>query len=351
MESLMNAHLLHARENGRTTQVSSIDPALALLKVEVLMNSLVVGPNPDLASAMAHHQIASGGKRVRARLAISACSAFGVPEDSAIAWAAAMELLHNATLVHDDIQDGDTMRRECSTVWARYGVAQAINAGDLLLMLPFLALAKIPSNVRGELSVLVADYATRIVRGQVAELNQKLDGTAPLSAYIKACEGKTGALLALPVVGAAIMDGRSARDAERLAAPFIQLGVLFQLQDDLVDMFGDKGRGTIGGDIFEGKNSALLGTLAHCAPEAANEVFRIVQKSREETTEADVYRVRDLYQFYRIPGQVLDRILRIRDRVLHSTILIQEPELHALAEMLSNMAMAPLSHLLGDDAL
>lgn len=317
-----------------------------LPQVESFMSRLVLNQRLDLAATMAHEQISNGGKRVRARLALAACSAFGVPEESAIAWAGAIEILHNATLIHDDIQDGDTVRRDRPTIWARYGVAQAINAGDYLLMLPFLAVSELPAEVRGTMSALIAETATRIVRGQANELDQKPDGSSPLSAYISASEGKTGALLALPVVGAAILGGRRPQDAKRLAAPFVQLGVLFQLQDDLTDMFGDKGRGTIGGDIYEGKNSALLGTLAECAPEAAQEAARIIQKSRETTTETDVLRVRELYESHRVVERVLSRILHIQDRVLHSTILIQHSELHLLAQVLCKMALAPLSHLL-----
>lgn len=344
----MNAPLQSSLKIAGETCIHVADSSRLLPEVESFMSRLVLGPRLDLAGTMAHEQICSGGKRVRARLAISACSAFGVDEGQAVAWAAAVELLHNATLIHDDIQDGDTMRRDRPTVWARYGVAQGINAGDYMLMLPFLAIADLKTDLRGVLSTLLADYATRIVRGQVEELAQNPDGTAPLSEYIRACEGKTGALLALPVVGAAILGGRRPGDAMRLSAPFVQLGVLFQLQDDLVDMFGDKGRGTVGGDVYEGKNSALLGTLGECSPEAAKGAYQIIKKPRDEKTEVDVLELRKLYESHRVPERVLARILHIRDRVLHSTILIQEPELHLLAELLCQMALAPLSHLLGE---
>ena len=84
-----------------------------------------------------------------------------------VPWAAAVELLHNATLIHDDIQDGDQVRRGQPTTWVRHGQAQAINAGDLLLMLP-LALSQLQTSdsVRWQLSWRLADQAASIVRGQ-----------------------------------------------------------------------------------------------------------------------------------------------------------------------------------------
>jgi geranylgeranyl diphosphate synthase type I len=162
---------------------------------------------------MVSQQIATGGKRIRARLALEACASFGVDSTAAIKWAAAMELLHNATLIHDDIQDGDTTRRGRPTVWATHGVAQAINAGDLMLMLPFLAVAEMDGPGKAELSALIAETATHIVRGQVEELGLKEAGRLDLESYVSACRGKTGALIALPVMGAALLGGRTHDEA------------------------------------------------------------------------------------------------------------------------------------------
>src|SRR6185295_17019159 len=108
-------------------------------EVEKLMRLVADSPDGPLAQTMVREHLASGGKRLRARLALTALTALGGERAHGIAWAAACELLHNATLVHDDVQDGDELRRGQPTVWARHGVAQAINAGDLLFALPYLA--------------------------------------------------------------------------------------------------------------------------------------------------------------------------------------------------------------------
>ncbi len=328
-----------------------VDGERALLaQVESTMDELVLGRQPDQTGTMAFRQVASGGKRMRARLALQACAQFDVSSAVAVSWAAAIELLHNATLIHDDIQDGDTVRRGEATVWAQYGLAQGINAGDFLLMQPFLALQGMPLEIQGPLSMMVAKYATSTVRGQVDELALKGTPYIDFGSYLRACEGKTGALLALPVVGAAICGGRSIIEAERLAMPFVQLGVLFQLQDDVIDLYGEKGRGEEGCDIREGKVSALL--LAHLenSPGTRAEVLSILEKPREETTAADVERVVALYDQSDALRGVLNRIEHMRSQVLDSLPLRHEPGLRKVAKKLVEMALAPIAHLTCEEA-
>lgn len=329
---------LPTRRPLRSTSVEE-----ALFDVEKTMTRLAHGRRVDRAGSMVAQQIATGGKRIRARLALEACASFGVERSTAIKWAAAIELLHNATLIHDDIQDGDTTRRGRPTVWSTHGVPQAINAGDLMLMLPFLAVAEMESDMKAELSALIAETATCIVRGQVEELGLKDAGRLDVDSYVGACRGKTGALMALPVVGAALLGGRTQAEAEALGEYFIQLGVLFQIQDDVVDLFGDKGRGQNGGDIYEGKVSALLVAHIEASPETERVVMGIIEKPRDETTAADVEKVKELYLLSGALDRVIDMIGDIRDDVLSAALLQEESELRSLAVTLIEMAILPLA--------
>lgn len=338
----MNAPITQTLSAPRPFLSTVVDECLS--DVEKVMTQLAHGKRVDRAGIMAVQQLATGGKRIRARLALEACRSFGVDRATAVKWAAAVELLHNATLIHDDIQDGDTTRRGQPAVWATHGVAQAINAGDFMLMLPFLAVAEMEHARKAALFALVAETATHIVRGQVAELGLKDAGRLDVASYVSACRGKTGALMALPVAGAAILGGRSASEAAALGEYFIQLGVLFQIQDDVVDLFGDKGRGKIGCDIYEGKVSALLVAHLERSPETDRVVMGIIEKPRRLTTEVDVEMVKELY----IKSGALDRVLEmmneIRDEVLASPLLRNEPEIRSLALLLVEMAFAPLTH-------
>src|SRR5690349_12844089 len=114
-----------------------------LPEVEAAMQRLVVGGHKEIAGDVGLSHLETGGKRLRARLALAATAALGADSRGAIGWAAACEMLHNATLIHDDLQDGDRVRRGKPTAWVRYGQNQAINGGDLMLILPFAAIGEV----------------------------------------------------------------------------------------------------------------------------------------------------------------------------------------------------------------
>ncbi|MEM6931059.1 MAG: polyprenyl synthetase family protein, partial [Myxococcota bacterium] len=206
-----------------------------LTEVEAAMMQLANGSDPHWTGRMARQHLSSGGKRVRARLALAAGEAMGVSRGRMVPWAAACELLHNATLAHDDIQDGDWLRRGEPTLWVRYGLGQAINIGDLMLMLPTLAVERLDTDpaTRWELARCIALRSAETVRGQSLEMSLLDRSCLDWESYLGAVRGKTGQLLALPVEGAMLLSGLDAPTARRVAEAFIDLGVLFQLQDDV----------------------------------------------------------------------------------------------------------------------
>jgi geranylgeranyl pyrophosphate synthase len=276
---------------------------------------------------MARDQLASGGKRLRARMALGAARA--------VAWAAAVELLHHATLVHDDIQDQDRMRRGCPTLWVRHGVAQAINAGNFLLTLPYAAVGAMGSSAAGALCLALAEHAVTTVRGQAAELDLLAAAPVDAAAWIAAAAGKTGAMFALPVVGAALLAGRSRDEAERLGAPFVDLGVVFQIHDDVLDVVGGKGREAPGCDLVEGKVSALV--VQHLArrPGDAGWLLELLAAPRDATPPSGVARALDAY---RASGAVIGALAwmdHITAGALEAPALLAEPELLALAAALA----------------
>ena len=257
----------------------------SLHEVDRLMHALA---GRDFLGRIAAEQLAGGGRRTRAHLALAAGRALCVP--NAVAWAAACELLHNATLVHDDLQDGDRVRRGRPTAWAAYGSAHAINAGDLLLMLPLQAIHQQAATAT-QRNALVAALATRAVasvRGQADDLELP-HGDWSFSAWEKAAHGKSGQLLALPVEGAAILADRP--DYRSCGDVFAQAGVLYQLVDDLVDLYGDKGRGEVGNDIREGKISALVTRHVERRPQDRPWLKHVLATQRDRTTRQDIARV------------------------------------------------------------
>lgn len=306
------------------------------------------GDREERGGKMVQEHLATGGKRLRARLALAATAALGGQRRDAMGWAAAVELLHNATLIHDDIQDADSVRRGQPTTWATHGTAQAINAGDLMLMLPFLALNELrcDDGIRWQLSRCLATQACNIVRGQVEDLDMLSDESVDWPAYFRTVEGKTGGLFVLPVQGAALLAGRSPEQAYELAEAFLPLGTLFQLQDDVLDLYGDKGRELPGADLREGKVSALV--VAHLSryPEQHAWLMKLLRTERDQTPASDVAEAILRFQARGALGDVLGHIQSLSGHIHGSALLAQEPALHAVAVKLATVALRPIRHLL-----
>ena len=298
---------------------------MTLNRVEALMLQLC---DTDVTGRIVQDHLHTGGKRLRARLALSATAALGADPEQGIGWAAACELAHNATLVHDDIEDGDTTRRGHPTVWTLHGVPQAINAGDLLFMLPFLALEHInaEATLRWRLSQTLAARLGAVIRGQGREMALRATWHIDRAAYLDAITGKTSGLFALPVEGAACLAGH---DPLALAKPFSTLGVIFQLQDDVLDLYGNKGREKPGSDLREGKISALVVEHLALCPNDKNWLVDILKAPRQNTSQTDVDAA----------------IKRFADSGALASVLRQ---IHQMVQATQQGAPAPLKDLLAD---
>ncbi len=258
--------------------------------VDAMMLRLAVGERVDLAGHIVSEPLRTGGKRLRARLAFACGDALGLPLETLIPWASACEMLHNATLVHDDVQDGDRFRRGHPTVWARYGAGQAINAGDLMLMLPFMAVGEIDAGptARARLYSAVAQAAAQTVRGQSEEMDLPNRDEVRWEQWVEAAEGKSGALLGLPVQGAAILAGLDDRSARAMYSAFSRAGVLYQLQDDLLDLSLEKGKARRASDVREGKVSALVVAHLELHPSEAADTFALLRSPARRADEAAI---------------------------------------------------------------
>ena len=254
-------------------------------------------------------------------------------------------LLHQGTLIHDDLQDGDTTRRGQETVWVNHGKRQAINAGDLLLMLPYLAIAQLPDPVRGAVSHILATHAIQTVLGQGEENDLLVCERVSWNDYLKAIQGKTGSLFALPVHGAATLAGCDYEEAAALADAFVSLGVLFQLQDDVLDLYGDKGRKMIGCDLYEGKVSGLV--VAHLERRPTDRVWllNLLNTPREHTLSKDVDAEISAFRESGALSDVLDTIDVFAEKTVAHPALKNEPALRALAADAVKLALRPIEQI------
>jgi geranylgeranyl diphosphate synthase, type I len=212
-----------------------------------------------LGESAAYH-LNTGGKFLRARLALSACAALDVDRKSAIYLAAACEFLHNASLVHDDIQDRDVQRREQESVWHRYGLNTAITLGDFFLVLGFQTLARIECSgrIRAALDRVFSERITDVIRGQTKDLEVTGEQRLSLPEYDELARAKTGPLLSLPIEGALILAGAGigARDSAHNCLTWF--GLAYQLRDDLLDFCAPDGRPAVASDLRNGRPNAVL---------------------------------------------------------------------------------------------
>lgn len=327
-----------------------------LQEVESLMKRLVFGDGSARINSIMSEHLSTGGKRLRARLALAATQALGGSRRQAVGWAAACELLHNATLIHDDIQDEDETRRGQPTTWAKYGINEAINAGDLMMMMPFSAIQEVPEktidgvSLRWSLSLELARVAQTLVRGQSQELRliNLCDGPDGEQAYMECASQKTGALLSATIFGAAMIAGCPEALARALAVEFDPIGTMFQIQDDILDLYGDKGRALPGQDLQEGKVTLLVVEHLRLYPEDRDWLLEKLSRPRGEMTPVEVAEITEEFREGGALQQCVDRLEMLVKRVQESKNLARFPNLYFLASESVEMILEPIRVVLQD---
>lgn len=197
----------------------------------------------------ATHIISAGGKRFRPMLVFIAAQ-FGGPvdEDDLIAAALVVELTHVASLYHDDVMDEADLRRAAPSANARWGNSIAILIGDYLFARASARVAKLGV----EYVSLQAETFTRLVQGQIAETRGAGEGESPLAHHLQVVADKTGSLIATSAVFGAMVSGASDEVIDALRAYGEEVGVVFQLSDDVIDITSDEAGKTPGTDLREG---------------------------------------------------------------------------------------------------
>jgi len=271
-------------------------------KIDALLKNIIPPDKKNYLSEPIWHHMQTGGKRVRPALCLITCKALGGNPEEAIHFALAVEAMHNMFLIHDDIEDGDTIRRDQPTVWVKYGIANAVNAGDYLLACAYKSTLTSPVSLDKKiklLQVLTLTYE-KTVEGQALDINARASKNYSVDEYMKMVELKTGYYLACGMVGGAIISGVSEQVVEMIWMLGKSMGPAFQIRDDLIDLTHGKGRGgVIGSDIKEGKASFLYSYTLQVASEDDKKTLRgIMLKTRAETTDNDIKTAIEIYKKY-----------------------------------------------------
>lgn len=248
----------------------------------------IISAEPREVYGPLEEYIFRGGKRMRPALLMLCFRALGGKDRTlafrvALKVAALIELFHNFTLVHDDIEDDSEFRRGKPTLHISHGIPIALNCGDALYTLVWNNLVALdaPPEKRIKIASILGRAFQRVVEGQGIELEwyRKRKTAVSEEEYFRMASGKTGALMGASCAAGAYLAGASPQEVDDFEAFGDSLGLAFQIQDDVLNLAGEfrKYKKEIGGDITEGKRSLMaIHAMAHAAPQEARRLSQIL---------------------------------------------------------------------------
>lgn len=251
--------------------------------------------NPSTLYDPATYFLGLGGKRIRPVMCLMGNELFNDLQPDAYPLAAAVELFHNFTLIHDDIMDKAPLRRGRPTVHARYGEPTALLGGDVMLVVAYDYLNQIDSRYLKRIVHLFNQTAREVCEGQQLDMDFEKTREVDLDAYIHMIGLKTSVLLAASLRMGAILGGAGEGNQIHIYEFGKKLGIAFQIQDDYLDAFGDpeKFGKQVGGDIMANKKTFLLiHALETAEPAGKKELERLLQTDEP----SKVQKVLDLYR-------------------------------------------------------
>lgn len=263
------------------------------------------------------YSMSGGGKRLRPVLLLLCADAFGGDVAEAMPAAAAVEIFHNFTLLHDDIMDNAMVRRSKPSVYAKWGGNVAILSGDAMMIDSFSRLSALPQDKLPRIMEVFTSMALQVCEGQQYDMDFEQAKKVSVVEYMRMIELKTSALLAGSAMIGAILGGASVEDCNKIYRYALELGLAFQLQDDLLDSYGDEQLGkAIGGDILEGKKTCLMLSAMSRADECDRELLRTLPFDKELSAEQKIACVKAIYDKYDVPHLVNQQITLRFDKAL-----------------------------------
>lgn len=217
-----------------------------------------------------------GGKRLRPVMLLMSYNLFKDKVEEALPGAYSIEIFHNFTLVHDDIMDEAPLRRGKPTVHHKYNTNTGILSGDVMLVKAYDYLLQLDATIIPKAIKVFNQVATEVCEGQQFDMNFETSDDVTLDAYLKMIELKTAALIAGALQIGAMIGGASDEDLEHLNQFGRNIGIAFQLQDDILDTFGDPAKfgKKVGGDIVQNKKTFLVIKALEVADEAIQKELR-----------------------------------------------------------------------------
>ncbi len=311
-----------------------------LAKFETYLNQIEFPSEPELLYSPITYSLAAGGKRLRPMLVMLSCQIFNPRYEMSMPAAAAIEIFHNFTLLHDDIMDNAPIRRGKPSVHAKWGANVAILSGDVMLIWAYRLLASLPAEHLPKIMASFNTMAIEVCEGQQYDMDYETKPKVSVVEYMRMIELKTSVLLGSAATIGAIIGGATEEQCAVMNRFATEIGLAFQLQDDYLDSYGDEKLGkTIGGDILEGKQTYLMNCAMSNATEPQRDILRSTHKDKSLSDDEKIARVKELYDTLDVPRKTMQQIKNHFERALSILRRLDvEPErLESISEFASSL--------------
>jgi geranylgeranyl diphosphate synthase type I len=294
--------------------------------------------NPKILYDAAGHLIINGGKRLRPYMVIKSCQILGGKTSKAMQAASAVEMVHNFTLVHDDIMDNDEMRHGVPTVHKKFGMPVAILAGDVLFSKAFQIISdsKLSGNAMTQIISRLATACVEVCEGQIMDIKMAEGKKIPSqSEYIKMIGKKTAALFDVSCAMGAICATNKTTDVANLSSFGNNLGIAFQITDDLIGVMGDPKvtKKPVGNDLREGKKSLPI-LMAIKSAKGKNKTMILKAFGNQKASKSDVKKAVDVIRALGIEEDVRSQALKYAERAEKSLSKYSGAAKNELVELL-----------------
>lgn len=278
--------------------------------IEKELNNRLTLKEPKELYIPINYTLELGGKRIRPALLMLANNLFDGNDNDAIDAALAIEVFHNFTLLHDDIMDDAPLRRGKETVFKKWGSNIAILSGDVMFVNSLQLLAECNPIKLPEILRLFNNTAVEVCEGQQYDMNFETAQNVSIDDYLKMIELKTAVLLATSLKIGAVLGNASSENANHLYLFGKNLGIAFQLMDDILDLYGDPNKfgKQVGGDILANKKTYLLLKAKELADGDIKKQLEFSLSSKALKNEAKVDKIKGIFDQLKIKQLATDEM-------------------------------------------
>ena len=294
-------------------------------KINKILSAALKNRKPESLYEPGSYILNSGGKRLRPLLVLLSAKAVGGKFTNAYNAAAAVEMLHNFTLVHDDIMDNADKRRGRLTLHKKYNDNTAILTGDSLLSIAYEYLLK---DCNGNSKQVISAFTHGLIEvceGQSLDTDFEQRKNVTISEYLLMIKKKTAAMAEMCCKIGALLGGGSNPQVNALGNYGMNLGIAFQIQDDLLDISADEKKfgKTIGGDLVEGKKTFLfLEALEKSKGENRKKLLKVIERKGIRKNQVKTYKL--IYEELGVLNDARKKIQYYTDKALRSINLLDE---------------------------